>query len=281
MELPAYSTILTQFAGGVLRVLLNRPQVRNAMSMEMVGELADVLKRAETSHEVRAIVLSGKDGHFCAGGDIRDMAQARARQPDENGDPVAQVSEAFGRLCAAYATTDIAVICVIEGSAMGGGFGLACVADIAIAAPSARFGLPETRLGLVPAQIAPFLVERLGYSAAKLVAVLGGNIHAQDAFRLGLVHEVADDPEAALSSALNSVLQCAPGALAATKRLLREARHADPASMSGEAARVFAEAVRGGEGTEGAAAFLQKRKPVWAVEVPAKGDDASRTEEGK
>ncbi len=155
---------------------------------------------------------------------------------------------------------------------MGGGFGLACAADVTIAAPDARFGLPETRRGLVPAQIAPMLIERLGYSRAKLLAVLGGNIGADEALRLGLVHEVAEDVETALAAAIASIRQCAPSALAATKRLLRELRFKEPGTSVELAAQVFVEAVRGEDGAEGMRAFLERRPPKWAL--AAKSSDA-------
>ncbi|MEZ5870830.1 MAG: enoyl-CoA hydratase/isomerase family protein [Nitratireductor sp.] len=257
------ATITVERDGGVMTIALNRPDVRNAMSLQMVRELLVTLAEAESSGNVRVLILRGEGGHFCSGGDISDMAKARAQPGGEGDDPIARVSSAFGEMCAKFAASDLAIITVVEGVAMGGGFGLACVSDVCIAGQTARFGLPETRLGVVPAQIAPFLVERLGYSKAKLLAVLGGNIHADEALRLGLVHEVAGDVEAALASAVSSILACAPGAVAATKRLLRKARFADPASMIGETAKVFSAAVNGSEGSEGTLAFLQKRKPSW------------------
>ena len=181
-------------------------------------------------------------------------------------DPVAQVSAQFGQLCVAFATTPLAVVAVLEGTVMGGGFGLACVADVALASETAVFRLPETSLGVVPAQIAPFLVERLGYSQAKRLAVTGGHLRAHEALAIGLVHAVHD--EAAMASALavvlGNILACAPGALAATKLLIGKARLTPAVELIHEAATVFSHAAQGPEGQEGIAAFLQKRKPKWA-----------------
>ena len=128
------------------------------------------------------------------------------------------------------------------------------------------FRLPETSLGVVPAQIAPFLVERLGYSEAKRLAVTGGRLDAQEALALRLVHSVCstDAIEAALAVVLHGILQCAPQAISATKALISKARYAPAASLVQEAAAVFAHAVLGTEGIEGTTAFIQKRKPSWA-----------------
>ena len=250
---------------GVWRITLNRPESRNAMSLQMVRDLRTVLTEAQASADARVLVLRGAGGHFCAGGDVRDMAAARGREAESAG-ALAAVSAAFGELCVAFASTGLAVVAVVEGSVMGGGLGLACVADVVLAAPSASFRLPETSLGVVPAQIAPFLVERLGYAEAKRLAVTGARLDARDALALRLVHELHDGAalEAALSRVVSDILHCAPGALASTKALLARARFESPGGLVNHAASVFARAALGSEGLEGTSAFMQKRKPAWA-----------------
>lgn len=244
------------------------------MSLQMVAELRQLLAAAEATvgapGAVRAVVLRGAGGHFSAGADLKDMAGARMRAlQKEPGapDPIAEVNAAFGHLCAAYANTPLAVVAVLEGTVMGGGFGLACVADVAIASETAAFRLPETSLGVVPAQIAPFLVERLGYSQAKRLAVTGGRLDAAGALAVGLVHELTttDGIATALDKALADILACAPGALAATKALMRKARFIAGAALVEEAAAIFSHAAQGPEGQEGMTAFLQKRKPNWML----------------
>ena len=261
--------------GAVLEITLNRPEVRNAMSLAMVGELRRALAQAEstigTPDAIRVVVLRGAGGHFCAGGDLKDMAAARIRALQGEGDaadPIAHVNAEFGHLCAAFANTPLAVVAVLEGTVMGGGFGLACVADVAIATETTRFRLPETSLGVVPAQIAPFLVERLGYSQAKRLAVTGGRLDAAQALAIGLVHQQVQSSEvdSAVQAVLADILACAPRALAATKALMAKARWNPPADLVDEAAALFSRAVQGPEGQEGTSAFLQKRKPTW---VPA------------
>jgi isohexenylglutaconyl-CoA hydratase len=259
------TTLVLRRDGAVLHVTLNRPEVRNAMSLAMVRELVEVLEAAEKDGETRIIVLRGTGGHFCAGADLKDMAGARARLA-EDPQAVLEVNAAFGNLCVSYAGTGLAVVAVLEGSVMGGGFGLACVTDVAIAADSTVFRLPETSLGVLPAQIAPFLVERLGYSEAKRLAVTGSRISAADALELRLVHAVhpADALDAALARVVSEILNCAPGALAATKALIARARWEKPAALVRYAAEAFSSAALGPEGIEGMTAFLQKRKARWA-----------------
>jgi isohexenylglutaconyl-CoA hydratase len=254
---------------GVLRVTLARPEVRNAMSLAMVRELREALANAEADGTTRVLVLRGAGGHFCSGGDIRDMAAARGRLA---GDPNAltQTSAAFGELCVAYAGTGLMTVAVLEGAVMGGGFGLACVCDIAIASDSVDFRLPEVTLGLVPAQIAAFLVERIGYAEAKRLAISGARLDSATALRLRLVHEVhpAEGLDEMLPIALRRLLHAAPQAVAATKALLARARAEAPASLVGHAAELFSRAVLGAEGTEGTLAFVQKRKASWMPAEP-------------
>ena len=268
MTQPNPSTLSLERRGGVLHVRLNRPEVRNAMSQVMLGELLDTLAAAESGN-VRIIVLRGNGGHFSAGADLKDMSVARAAPIAHQTDPVAETNAKFGHVCAAFARSRLAIVAVLEGAVMGGAFGLACTADVVIASSTVDFRLPETSLGVIPAQIAPFLVERLGYSEAKRLAVTGAHFGAAAAFRIGLVHKVyetGEDLEAAVTATVRDILACAPGAIAETKKLLRRARLEDPASLVEHAAAVFAKAARGPEGEEGVRAFIQKRKPAWAAD---------------
>jgi isohexenylglutaconyl-CoA hydratase len=273
-----FSTLRVHTQHGVCTLTLNRPDVRNAMSLTMVNELLGALHHAESSGDVRLIVLRGAGGHFCAGGDIADMAQARmklaalrsqghvADGQANASDPVAEFNAQFGRLCLAYARTHLPVITVLEGTVMGGGFGLACVADVSLALHTTVFRLPETSLGVIPAQIAPFLVERLGPSQARRLAITGAKVLADQALAMGLVHEVAASADA-LDSALHrtvlQVLACAPQAIGTTKDLMARARFERADQLIEDAARLFSQAVLSEEGQEGTQAFLQKRAPAW------------------
>jgi isohexenylglutaconyl-CoA hydratase len=269
----SFDTLLLAQQGPVLHITLNRPELRNAMSLLMVAELQQALAEAEGSagseQAVRVLLLRGAGGHFCAGADLKDLSEARmlSMKAEKGSDPVAQVNAQFGELCLAFARTPLAVVAVLEGTVMGGGVGLACVADVALASDTAVFRLPETSMGVVPAQIAPFLVERLGYSQAKRLAVTGGKLNAAAALQIGLVHAVSAPATlgAALDAVLRDILACAPQALAATKALMARAHHADAHSLVDAAAQIFSASTASGEGMEGITAFMQKRKPKWAL----------------
>lgn len=263
--------IRTALEGGVQTVTLARPEARNAMSRAMIEELLAALREAEASDDVRVLVLRGEGGHFCAGGDIKDMAKARMAPAELSGaqvdaDPVAALNGMFGRIALAWARTPLPTVAVLEGAVMGGGFGVACTADVAIATTTADFRLPETSLGVIPAQIAPFLIERLGYSEAKRLAVTGARLDADAALKVGLVHHVCepDALEDVLGATLRQILRCAPRATAETKRLLHTLYEGVTEAQIDHAARAFSEAARGDEAAEGMSAFIAKRKPSWA-----------------
>jgi isohexenylglutaconyl-CoA hydratase len=259
--------ILTARADAVFSITLNRPAQRNAMSLAMVTALRAALTQAESDPDTRIILLRGAAGNFCAGGDIADMAAARAQLAGAGADPIAQLSEQFGHLCAAFAKSPKPVIAILEGAVIGGGFGLACVADIAIATENVKFRLTETTLGLIPAQIAPVLVARLGFSVANRLALTAATLSGWQAHDIGLVHDIAESPadlEEILKTTIIAIKKSPPGALAATKSLLRRAASERPEALIRDAAALFAQAARGAEAQEGMIAFLQKRAPSWA-----------------
>lgn len=266
--LPKAGTLLLTLDDGVLRVTLNRPEARNAMTNAMVTELNAVFDWAARQSAVRAVVLRGAGGHFCAGGDLKEM-MAGGLKPLAEGDtdPIAANSRRYGGLLRKLANLPAVVIAVCEGATLAGGFGLACVSDIALAHVDTKFGVPETTRGLPPAQIAPFIVERIGLTAARRLCLTGAMFNGQQALRLGLVHEIFEDAgqlDQKLAEILVQVLACAPAANAMTKSILLAAARADLDTVLDDAAQKFAVAVRGNEAPEGIAAFVQKRKPSWA-----------------
>jgi isohexenylglutaconyl-CoA hydratase len=268
-SLPACTQVEVSLAdSGVLSLVLARPEVRNAMSLAMVSELEAVFDAIRERRDVRAVVLRGSGGHFCAGGDVKDMAGARARPAKgDQPDALEVTNRRFGELITKVDRAPQAVVAVLEGAVLGGGMGLACVADVAIARTDARFGLPETGLGIPPAQIAPFLVRRLRLSQARRLAVTGGRFDGREAARIGLVHVLVDDDAAldvALAEVLGQIGRCAPGAIASTKHLMLQVGTVELERVLDEGARRFAEAARGSEGIEGMTASLQKREPSWA-----------------
>ncbi|MCY1054957.1 enoyl-CoA hydratase-related protein [Nannocystis sp. SCPEA4] len=268
--LPECQTLLLRRDGWRLHVTFNRPEARNAMSFAMVRELGEVFAAIAGDRGVRAVILRGAGGNFCAGGDIKDMAGARGAEPGPDGkDPLATTNRIFGSMLQQIEDAPQAVVAVLEGAVMGGGFGLCCVSDVAVAADDAKLRLPETGLGVPPAQIAPFIVRRVGYSAARRLAVTGGALDAAEALPLGLVHHVTDRAglDGQVAKVLADIGRCAPEAVATTKRLVLAASGAPHgaalAALLDGAADEFARAARGPEGVEGMLAFIQKRNAAW------------------
>ncbi|MCO1334255.1 enoyl-CoA hydratase/isomerase family protein [Microbulbifer sp. OS29] len=263
-------TVIDKTIGITRHLTLNRPKQRNAISLQMVDELLQKLSEAEEDQQVRALVLRGAEHNFCAGGDIVDMLNAQQGASDGENNAFFHLNRRFGELMQRFNRTPLVVIAVLEGAVMGGGFGLACSADITIADHSCRFALPETRLGIPPAQIAPFVVARVGLSQARRLALSGVKVKAQQALEIGLIHQLLDDTEAlegALQEHLTAINACAPGALAITKQILMDAARVSDENALGQlldgAAKQFSRAIQGHEGREGARAFLEKRSPEW------------------
>jgi isohexenylglutaconyl-CoA hydratase len=271
-ELPETPNLALRREGSILHVTLNRPHVRNAMSFAMVEELIAVFDAIAETNEIRAVVLRGAGGNFCAGGDIKDMATARMTPVPEDqiggpDDPMVVGNRKFGTMLSVIEAAPQAVVAVIEGAVMGGGFGLACVADVSLAKADAQFRLPETSLGLPPAQIAAFIVRRVGLTQARRFAVTGCRLDGKQAREVGIVHEVYDDDhelETGLAHTLAQIRRCAPGAVSVTKDIVISALSENLEVLLDRAARDFAVAIRGPEGQEGTMAFIEKRDPKWA-----------------
>ncbi|MBP7178342.1 MAG: enoyl-CoA hydratase/isomerase family protein [Moraxellaceae bacterium] len=268
MQLPTTDTLELREEGFALHITLNRPESRNAMSLQMTQDLRAVFTAIENSEDIRVVVLRGANGHFCAGGDIKDMAGARMRAAESgNDDAYAELNRAFGHMLTQVDHAPQVVVALLEGAVLGGGFGLACVSDVAIALESAQFGLPETSLGIIPAQIAPFVLQRIGMTQARRLALVGGRFNGSEAARLGIVHQVVADTDAldsALTQTLGQIRKCAPAANRNTKALLHRVGSEPLESLLDDAAKLFAHAVASPEGAEGTMAFVQKRPAKWA-----------------
>ncbi|MES0874165.1 enoyl-CoA hydratase/isomerase family protein [Sinimarinibacterium thermocellulolyticum] len=268
MRWPETTTLLLRADDGVLHVTLNRPDARNALNALMIDELDAVFDAIAASREVRAVVLRGAGGHFCAGADLKEVIAGGLKAPAPGeADPIEAWSRRFGAMLRKAGQLPAVLIAVCEGAVLGGGLGFSCVSDIAFAQVDAKFGLPETTRGLPPAQIAPFVVERIGLTQARRLCLTGAQFRGREALALGLVHECFDDEtelQTRLDASLEQILHCAPQANAVTKDIILKVARMDMDAVLDDAARQFARCVRGPEAPEGIAAFMQKRAPKWA-----------------
>ena len=253
--------------GAFVHATLDAPATRNALTDAMVASLVEAARIAQDTPTVRALVIRGAGGHFCAGGDFSGFRAAMATSaPAEGIDPIAISNRRFGALLEQLHALSATTIAVVDGAAMGGGCGLAAACDFVLAADTAKFGTPEVTLGLPPAQIAPFIAARLGEQAALRLMLTGRRIDAEHALALGLVDEVfpRERLDARLAELLRELARAEPAALRATKAILQKRRGANLGDSLDTAALAFAASLRSGTATEGLAAFAAKRAPDWA-----------------
>lgn len=266
-DLQVDESIQLEQQGSILTLWLNRPESRNAMSLNMVNAIQQVFAHIADDVSIRAVILRGKGGHFCAGGDIKDMAALRIESANVGSlQPYVDFNRRFGAIIEQVDQAPQTVVVILEGAVLGGGFGLACVSDIAISRDNAQFGLPETGLGVLPAQIAPFVVKRIGLTQARRLALLGSRFNGETAQKLGVIHEVVRDDvelEQLLADTIQQIKRAAPLASRNTKALLHRTLNEPLDSLLDVAAQQFAQAVGGLEGQEGTMAFIQKRLPNW------------------
>ncbi|MFY9780285.1 MAG: enoyl-CoA hydratase-related protein [Candidatus Baltobacteraceae bacterium] len=249
--------------GAVAYVGLARPEVRNAFNAALIAELRRTFDELGGDESVRAIVLSGSGQAFCGGADIGWMRDSLELSLDENLESARELS----RMYRAIDRVPKPVIGRIHGAALGGGAGLVAVCDVAVAAEETIFGFTETKLGILPAVISPFVLAKIGASHTRALALTGERFDARRALAIGLVHEVV--PAAALDVAVariaGEVRSASPSGIAAAKRLLAEVADLEYDAALEPTARAIAAQRTSPEGQDGLRAFLEKRKPRWVL----------------
>lgn len=247
--------------GAVAHVVLSRPEVRNAFDAALIGRVHVAFAELGSDASVRAIVLSGAGATFCGGADVNWM---RASLELSHADNLADAA-AMSRMFRAIDGTPKLVVARVHGAALGGGAGLAAVCDVVVASDDAIFGFTETRLGLLPAVISPFVLAKIGPSHARALALTGERFGAARALAIGLVHEVrpAADVDAAVDRILGEIVAAAPLAVARTKALFRVVREASYDASLELTAAAIAEQRTGAEGQAGLRSFLERRPAPW------------------
>jgi methylglutaconyl-CoA hydratase len=253
--------------GVVARVTLARPEVHNAFDASLIAELRSTFVglAREDSSTLRAVILAGDGPSFCAGADVAWMRAAMALDVEGNEQDAMAMADMFEAVDVCPAP----IIARVHGAALGGGMGLCAVADLVIAESGTRFGFTETRLGILPAVIAPFVVAKIGESHARALFPGGRRFDAVRAQRIGLVHELAEGETAldeAVDAAVGDILSAGPTAARAAKAIIREVRGLGHGSAKWHTARVIARQRVSDEAREGFAAFDEKRRPAWAPE---------------
>jgi methylglutaconyl-CoA hydratase len=258
----AYKTIDVAVRNAVAIVVLNRPEVHNAFNETLIAELTAALRAMDRDPDVRAIVLAGAGESFCAGADLHWMKKMAAFSPAQN----LADANALAAMLATLDTLSKPTIARVHGAVFGGGVGLVACCDIAIGTQDAMFSFSEARLGLIPATISPYIIEAIGVRAARRYFLSAERFTAAEAYRLGLLHDLAlaEELDARVNELLGTLLTAGPHAQAECKALLRAiANRPVDARMIVDTAQRIARARRSPEGREGVAAFLAKRKAAW------------------
>jgi methylglutaconyl-CoA hydratase len=257
-----YKHLLTRREGAIEYLTLNRPEVRNAFNDEVIADLASWAATVAADASVRAAVVSGAGSAFCAGADATWMASTIAFTEAENVQDAIAVSHMYNALN----TLPVPLVGRVHGAALGGGAGLAAVCDVVVAGEQAVFGFTEVKLGILPAVISPFVLAKIGRSAARQLFLTGARFSSHRAREIGLVHEVA--PEADLDTAvarqLSEILGAGREAVSAAKELIADVSQRPAEDLTRITAHAIASRRTSPEGQEGLRAFLEKRKPGWA-----------------
>jgi methylglutaconyl-CoA hydratase len=258
------ATVLVTRDGPVARVTLSRPEVRNAFNAELIGDLHDAFASLadEPPSALRAVVLAGDGPAFCAGADVAWMRSSLALSIEDNEADARRMAEMLDVVDAC----PVPVIARVHGAALGGGMGLCAVADVVLAAADAVFGFTETRLGILPAVISPFVLARIGEGQARALFPTGERFDAERARHVGLVHEVLADTatlDARVDAVIADLLTAGPTAARGAKAVIRDQRGLDPGARRSLTVGAIARQRISPEGQEGLTAFLDKRPPSW------------------
>ena len=248
---------------GVATVIINRADRKNAFNAEVIAALREAFETLEGADGVRVIFVTGAGGTFSAGADLEWMRDAADHTESDNREDAMEMARMLKHLY----DLPILTVALVEGSAFGGGAGLAVACDLAIATADARFAFSEVKLGLVPATIGPYVVAAIGARRARGLFALGRSFGAEEARAFGLIDQVVDGPEglaAARDAIAADIRACAPGAVGESKRLVAHiaARVLDHGLMA-DTAHWIARVRVGAEGQEGVRAFLERRPPGW------------------
>ena len=267
-QLPQTKTIDLVLTNNWLTVWFNQPERRNPLTDAVVHELIAVCDALIDDRSIRGVTLRGRGGFFCAGGDLKGFQALTQDHGDASG--AVSTSVLVGELLAKLNGLPQVTLALIEGAAMAGGLGLACCCDVILTTRDAKFAFSETRIGISPAQIARYVLQKCGYATGRSLMVTAARFDGAEAFRLGLADRVensADELVAVERDIQADVLGCSPSAVAATKALIVALPSVADDQKIEFAAKNFTTCLQSPDGREGVNAFLEKRKPSWHQEI--------------
>lgn len=278
-DYPDYAAITLERRGTRAWLTFNRPAQRNALTHDMMVEIGDAVGHVRDDDRAKVLILRGAGGNFSAGGDLHAMQDMPPAPAPGEEDPMFRPYRFFGDVLDDLNRLPKPVIAIVEGGAAGGGFGMACCADVAIIRDDAKLALPEPRVGFIPSQILPFIARRMGAGQLRRIAVLGQRISGAEAYRLGIAHYLTrseEETEAVLARVLDEVDRNDPAAVAAVKDVVLRTEDEDLTEVMDTAAHHLVGLLRRPEAPAGMKAFLEKRDPPWLAAARAANEgDAS------
>jgi len=261
MNTNSYKCLAIDREDPVMRIWLNRPAVRNAFNPQLIAELRNCFNSIQDDNNVRVVLLGGRGDVFCAGADLNWMQDMAGYSKEENYEDALELAD----MLAALNQCPCPIICRVQKAAMGGALGLMACCDTVICADDCVLAFAETRLGISPATIAPYVVAKIGTSNARDLFLSGQRFSAQHAFNIGLVHQLSapSDLDEVVANKVSEALLAGPKAARATKKLLLSLADTISSEIREQTAKLIAELRASAEGQEGLAAFLAKRRPEW------------------
>ena len=265
-DLPSTKAVDLKLSDEWLTISFNQPEKRNALTEELTSDIRNVLSSIENDLSIRGISMRGEGGVFCAGGDLKSF-KSGFQGGEQVIDDIYKASAMTGEFFDMINSFPKPIIMLADGAAMAGGLGLLCTGDIVVVTKDCKFALTETTLGIPPAQIAPFVADRIGLSKARRIMLTAARFTGEEAFKIGLADFLADDASDLMNienEIKKGVLKCAPKANAVTKEIVLATRYLSREEMIKFAAKGFSEQMLSDEGLEGIASFIEKRKPKWS-----------------
>ncbi len=261
-----YETIKLTENDSWLTIWLDRPEAKNALSDKMAQELVEVLSYFANDKTIRGVALRGTGECFCSGADLKDF-QRNFILNNASHKQIIELSTKLAELFKLIYHMPKPVVSLVEGVAFAGGFGIVCCSDVVLGTQNAKFSISETKIGLTPAQIAPYIVNRIGPCKAKKIMLFGAVLNGTQAYDFGIIDQLANDTldlETQFTALRKNLKACAPEATAITKDILINHDQLKPSEMTNFLAKKFADCVTGEEAKEGLKAFIEKRTPKWS-----------------
>ncbi len=264
IKLPKTNNCILDLDNDWLTIWFNRPEKRNALSGELLNEIKDTIESVHDNRSIRGILFRGKGSVFCSGADLDGIKKIVTSRENVR-DLAINMSTMAGSVFKIISKAPQITVSAVEGASMAGSFGITCASDLLITMADARYALTETKIGLTPAQIAPYVLNRLGFAQARKIMLLGSAFNGETAFEMGMADYIAynkDQLDQIIGKVKSDVRKCAPNAIAITKQIISAKHNIDLQKAS----ELFSDCILHKEGQEGLTSFFEKRKPSWNLD---------------